>query len=74
MERRKQWIKCQVYPGMFSDERVVEVGDREFFVEVNSLRNVKGEAGEVEVGVVEIDNHEWAVMPTRMVEMIPLPA
>ena len=74
MEQRKQWIECQVFPGMFSNERTVEVGSRSFFVEEGSLRNVKDEAGEVEVTIIEIEGKEWAVMPTSTRESFPLPA
>ena len=73
MEQRKQWLECRVYPGMFSDERIVGFGDRSFFVEEKSVRNEKDGHGEVEVRIFEMNGEEWAVIPTNYSDSIPLP-
>jgi hypothetical protein len=70
----KRWVPCRVYPGMFSNERTVEVLGRSFFVEEKSVRNVTDDQGELEVMIVEIDGREWAVIPTNTRDTIPLGA
>lgn len=70
-DSRQQWIPCGVSPGMFSDERVVEINDRTFFVNEKSVRSVEGR-DEVEVTIVERDGQKWAVLPTSAREMVPL--
>ena len=70
----KKWIACGVSPGMFSDERLVEVNDRTFFVDEGSVRNVKEGHGEVHVTVFEIDGKPWAMLPTNTRETVPLGA
>ena len=74
MEQQKKWIKCRVYPGMFSSEHTVEVKGRSFFVENKSVRNVKDNDGEVEVTIVKIGGREWAMLPTSTRETVPLEA
>lgn len=75
MDTNKQWIACGVSPGMFSDEREVEVNDRSFFVHEKSVRNVTDDGrGEVEVTIVERDGQKWAVLPTNTRETVPVGA
>jgi hypothetical protein len=75
MTKSKVWIECRVSPGMFSDERTVEVGGRSFFVEEGAVRNVGPDGrGEVEVTVVERDGKRWAVIPTNTKESVLLGA
>ena len=38
--KKEQWIECRVSPGMFRDERVVEVSGRSFFVDEKSVTNI----------------------------------
>jgi hypothetical protein len=72
---KQQWIQCRVYPGMFSDERAVEIDGRSFFVEEKSVRRVAADhSGEVLVTIVESDGHKWAVLPTNTRESIELGA
>jgi len=75
VSQRERWIPCRVFPGMFSDERTVEVSDQSFFVQVESTRNVQEDGiGEVLVTIVERDGHELAVLPTNMKDSVPLGA
>ena len=74
--QQKQWIECRVSPGMFSDERAVEVGGRSFFVDEKSVRNAQ-EDGRAEIEVLIVlreDGEKWAVLPTRFREAVPLGA
>lgn len=77
MEKREdqRWIPCRVGPGMFSDERMVEVSGRSFFVDARNVRDSRdSDLGEVHVTVVDIDGEKWAIIPTSTRESIPLPA
>lgn len=71
-----QWIPCRVSPGMFRDERAVELGGRSFFVEQRSVRNELADGrAEIEVLLVERDGGErWAVLPTSSRETVLLGA
>ena len=55
---------------MFSNEYVVEVSGRSYFVEENSVRNVEGDRGEVEVTIIERDGQKWAILPTTVRETV----
>ena len=66
----KHWIECGVSPGMFSNEYVVEVSGRSYFVEENSVRNVEGDRGELWVTIIERDDRKWAILPTSAREMV----
>ena len=70
MTSSKKWIECRVTPGMFSDERTVEVRGRSFFVEKNVVRSEKNGSGQVEVIIVEKNGEKWAVLPTPTRESI----
>ena len=72
--RTQKWIPCRTYPGMFSDELVVELDERSFFVARDAVRGQAGDHAEVLVTIVEIDGKEWALMPTSTKEAVPLPA
>jgi len=75
MNKAKVWMRCQVSPGMFSDERTVEVEGRYFFVEEVSVRNVGADGwGELEVTIIERDGHRWAVLPTNYSDSVLLEA
>lgn len=74
MQQQQKWITCMVYPGMFSDELVVEINDRSFFVSRDAVRKRQGDRGEILVTVVEADGKEWAVVPTSTSETVPLGA
>ena len=75
MNKTKVWMRCQVSPGMFSDERTVEVEGRYFFVEEVSVRNVGADGwGELEVTIIERDGHRWAVLPTNYSDSVLLEA
>ena len=74
MEQQQAWITCNVYDGMFSDELVVELGDRSFFVKSSSVRNRASDRGEIRVTIVEADGRWWAVMPTNTNETVLLHA
>ncbi len=73
---QKQWIGCRVSPGMFSDERAVELGGRSFFVDENAIRNEQADGrAEVEVRIVVREGGEkWAVLPTSSREAVLLGA
>lgn len=72
--QQQKWITCKVFDGMFSDELVVELGDRSFFVERSSVRNRENDRGEIRVTIVEADGRKWAVVPTRTSESVLLDA
>lgn len=64
-DHEKRWIRCRVTPGMFSDERTIEIAGRSYFVDERWVRNVAADgAGEVEVTIVRDDGCEWVVLPT----------
>jgi hypothetical protein len=73
MELGKQWFKCRIHPGMFSDERIVEIGERDFFVEEKSVRNEKDGYGDVEVRIFEMGGTKWVELPTNYSDAVPLP-
>jgi hypothetical protein len=73
-QEQERWIACRVYPGMFSDERAVEVGDQSFFVNQDDVRDGADNAGQVKVTIIEIDGREFAVIPTSTRETVALPA
>ena len=66
----KHWIECGVSPGMFSNEYVVEVSGRSYFVEEGSVRNVEGDRGELWVTIIERDDLKWAILPTTVRETV----
>lgn len=75
MTEKKQWIECRVSPGMFSDERAVELCERSFFVEKKSIRHEQNDGrAEVEVLIVERAGKRWAVLPTNFRETVLLEA
>ena len=55
---------------MFSNEYVVKVSGRSYFVEENSVRNVEGDRGELWVTVIERDDLKWAILPTTVRETV----
>ena len=68
----EQWIDCQVFPGMFSDERAVQVGKDSYFVDANVVRSGRDHAGKLRVIVVEgAGGKKWAILPTNMRDSIP---
>ena len=71
--KEEQWIECRVSPGMFRDERVVEVSGRSFFVDEKSVRKEQGHF-EVLVTIIQTNGHKRAVLPTRLSESIELGA
>ncbi len=73
-DQQKRWIPCEVYPGMFSDELVVEIDDRSFFVGRDAVRRHEGNRGEVLVTIVDANGGTWAVIPTTTRETVPLGA
>ena len=75
MNRTKRWLRCEVSPGMFSDERTVQIDGRSFFVDQQVVRNVDEKGlGEVEVMIVEEADQRWVVMPTNTRESFPIGA
>ena len=70
----KKWIPCRVFPGMFSDERTIEIGDQSFFVDEKTIRNEHAGLAEIEVEIVRVDGQKWAVLPTSTKETVLLEA
>lgn len=72
------WMPCKVYGSTFSNERVVELGDRDFVVPTEKVQGDpgkpgKGKPGKVAVGLVHTENDGWwAKMPTYNPIAIPL--
>jgi hypothetical protein len=63
----EKWLRCNVFKGMFSDERVVKVGGgQSFFVHRDKIiEEGENHKGKVRVRLFETDNAFWAVMPTE---------
>lgn len=71
--KQERWIRCGAYPGMFSNEAVVEIEGHYYYVERDAVRNVVGERGELRVTIILVDGREWAVLPTNYRDSVPLP-
>jgi hypothetical protein len=61
---KKAWLRCEVHPGMFSDEVVVEVvtkdgASKSFFVSRNDIDD-----GKVRVQVTMRNGIPWVMLPT----------
>lgn len=68
------WLDCQVFPGMFSNECIVEYQGRSYFVENTAVQKTKDNKGKVLVAIIEINGQKWGVMPTCNRETVPLGA
>lgn len=65
MATNQQWIDCAVAPGMFSDERAVEVRGQWFFVDARCVLQVEDRGPALLVAdVFEADGLRWAALPT----------
>jgi hypothetical protein len=73
----RQWLKCRILKGMFSDERVVVVQRFDgkatsAFVPISSVRGSVEQEGQVEVDVFADRGGTWAVLPTEYRETLPV--
>jgi hypothetical protein len=70
---REQFLKCQVYKGMFSDELAIKVsskrGDASFFVPKNLVQESEGR---VKVRVYREGQTSWAVLPDENQTAVPV--
>lgn len=65
MATNEQWIDCAVAPGMFSDERAVEVQGQWFFVDARCVFQVEDRGPALLAAhVFEADGLRWAALPT----------
>ena len=71
-QQQSQWIPCRVYPGMFSDEVVVEINNHSFFVPKHEVKKENDDHGTIHVTIIEFRGKRWAVVPTNTMESIPL--
>ena len=75
MSANKQWIPCNVAPGMFTDERAVEVEGRWFFVEARYVQAAQRTGpGLLEVVLFEEGGNRWAMIPSCYREAVALRA
>jgi hypothetical protein len=70
---REQFLKCQIYKGMFSDELAIKVtskrGDTSFFVPKNLVQESRGT---VKVRVYREGQTSWAVLPDENQTAVPV--
>lgn len=67
-----QWMKCKVYKSTFSNERVVELGNRDFVVPADKVQGEIGREGRVEVTIFECPDGQWAEIPSSNSTAIPI--
>jgi hypothetical protein len=72
----KQWLKCDVKDGMFSDERTIIVhvkgnGSVEHFVPEGVVK-IDGDSGFVSVDVLRRGDSTWVELPTSYGRAIPV--
>lgn len=64
------FVECEVSPGMFSDEVVVQVAGREYFVPKDRVRPNGQGRGAVRAKLVKDGDGEWVVLPTEYAETL----
>ena len=72
-----QWLKCNVFKGMFSDELAVKVRQTEggfaaFFVPKSLVEGSIDHEGKVRVRVFHEGPTAWAVIPAENAPTIPV--
>ncbi len=67
-----QWMKCKVYKSMFSNERVIELEDRDFVVPADKVKGEPGGSGQVEVKVFSRPDGTWAEIPSGNSTSVPI--
>jgi hypothetical protein len=75
MERN--WLKCRILKGMFSDERVVVINrvdgrSTSMFVPMGTVRGNIDQEGQVRVDVFADRGATWAVLPTEDRDTLPV--
>lgn len=72
MSTTTQWMQCKVHKSTFSNERVVELGNRDFVVPADKVKGEPGGDGRVEVKVFSRPDGKWAEIPTANSTSIPI--
>lgn len=67
-----KWMQCRVHKSTFSNERVVELGDRDFVVPADKVKGEIGGNGHVEVKVFSRPDGTWAEVPSSYSTSIPV--
>lgn len=68
----RQWMQCKVYKSTFRNERVVELGNRDFVVPADKVKGEPGGNGQVEVKVFSRHDGTWAEVPSAYSTSIPI--
>ncbi len=64
------FVECEVSPGMFSDELVVQVAGREYFVPKDRVRSGGHGRSSVRAKLIKDNDGEWVVLPTEYGETV----
>lgn len=67
-----QWMKCKVHKSTFSNERVIELKDRDFVVPADKVKGEPGGSGQVEVKVFSRPDGIWVEVPSANSKVIPI--
>ncbi len=69
----EHWLHCQIFKGMFSDERAMKYDGLSFFVPQSKVRTKdQSEQGEVLVKTFSEGSECFAVLPTEYRAIIPV--
>ena len=66
------WINCKVFNFQFGNERVVELGDRDFVVPADKVMVQAGNDGRVIVELFNRADGMWAEIPATNITSIPV--
>ena len=66
----KGWLRCSILKGVFSDECVVKIKERSFFVNRDQVQGNVDQTGRVSVRILKKDNLVWAMLPGEDGSMI----
>lgn len=74
---KRQWLKCRVLKGMFSDERAIVYSmsngkESSAFVPSAKVRGKIDHDGAVSVEVFQDGDTTWAVLPTEYRDAVPV--
>jgi hypothetical protein len=64
------FVECDVSPGMFSDELVVQVAGHEYLVPKERVRSNGSGGSAVRAKLVTDNDGEWVVLPTEYGETV----
>lgn len=64
LQPSEQWIDCLVSKGMFSDERVVTIGENSVFIDASHVRGEIDKIGKVRAFISCWEGKKWAKIPS----------